>query len=117
MRRVVTAAEVEAAASSGASIVVDDTTLVTPLARDRAAVLGVSLGGDPVPSGPAEPAGSAPTSSGPDIERLILESRVRTVARRTLLAHGRDLSGLEELVEAVMTKLGCGCDCECGSGR
>ena len=114
MKRVVTAAEVEAAAASGASIVVDEETVVTPLARDRAAVLGVSLGGEPAAT---TPAAQTRGSSGTDVERLILESRVRMVARRALLARGRDLSGLDDLVEAVMAKLTCGCSCECGGGR
>lgn len=111
MRRVVTASEVEAAATSGSSILIDDQTLVTPLARDRAAVLGVSLGREETSETDSGPSG------GSAVERLRLESRVRIAARRALLARGRSLAGLDELVEAVMEKLTCDCGCERRAGE
>ncbi|GEM_PF-2907563 len=115
MRRVVTVADVEAAAEAGSSLVVDDHTIVTPLARDRAAALGVSLGGASTSAGMAESKRAAPSGAGGgDVRRLALESRVRIVARRMLLARGEGLGGLEELVAAVMARLGCGCGCEHG---
>ncbi len=101
--RVVTRAEVEAAAAAGIGLAVDDDTLVTPLARDRAAVLGVAF--DETTTG-SEP------SHKPGLHRLVKESKVRMIARRALLKTGRDLSGLEDLVTAVMLRVEHSCGCE-----
>lgn len=105
--RVVTRAEVEAAAASGASLAIDATTLVTPLARDRATVLGVSL---------EETTGDAGYIGEPDnkpsVHRLVKQSQVRTIARRTLLQSGRGLAGLDDLVEQVMRRVEDNCGCE-----
>jgi hypothetical protein len=53
-----------------------------------------------------------------DVERLVVESKVRVVVRRTLLARGRGGGELDDLVAAVMARLrpaegtgaACGCD-------
>jgi len=115
VKRVVTAAEVEAAAQEGASLLIDDDTIVTPLARDRAEALGVSLGGASA-AAVASRRDVASTPGPVDVKRLVLESRVRMLARRKLLARGEGLAGLEDLVAAVMERLGCGCGCERGGG-
>ncbi len=111
--RVLTAREVEAAAQGGArELAVEPGTVVTPLARDRAAALGVEIrdaagpagGGAPPPPGPGE-RGRRRGPGEPDVERLALESRVRIVARRVLLRRGEGLGALEELVAAVVARL------------
>jgi hypothetical protein len=136
VKRVLTAADVEAAASNGdKSIAVADGVLVTPLARDRAVALGVSIAdGTRLANGPSTGEGVIARREAParspqataakdlDVARLVLESRIRIVARRALLRNGRDLSGLEEVVRAVLARLseessqGCGC-ASCERGR
>lgn len=135
MKRVLTAADVEAAASNGdKSIAVDDEVLVTPLARDRAVALGVSIADGTRLNEPSTGAGVVARQGAParfprptaakdvDVARLVLESRIRIVARRALLRNGRDLYGLEDLVRAVLARLsqessqGCGC-ASCARGR
>jgi hypothetical protein len=49
-RRVVTVADVEVAAQGDRRIAVGDRTIVTPLARDRAVVLGVDIDGPGLPT-------------------------------------------------------------------
>jgi hypothetical protein len=120
--RVLTAVEVEAAAGGGArEVQVPPGTIVTPLARDRAAALGVVLvdGTGPGPSTPPPaPEGRRRGRGGVDVERLALESRVRILARRALLRRGQGLAQLEELVQAVMRRLSPeGGACPCGEGR
>ncbi len=118
MSRVVTAAEVEAVSAEGRrELAVSDEDIVTPLARDRAVALGVSLVvealGGAAPSGGA----TAKRSGGSDLPRLVLESRARVMARRALLRRGGDLGRLEDVVSAVMSRLegahshsgSCGC--------
>lgn len=104
MRRVITASEVEAAAVSGERIVLTSDTIVTPLARDRARALGVAIA--------ASPGGPQPASK-PDSNHLVLESRVRMVARRVLLRSGRSLDQLEQVVGSVLQGLDHECDCGC----
>jgi hypothetical protein len=102
MSRVITSGDVEAAARSGRDLVVDGTTLLTPLARDRAQALGVRI---------EEMQASGPTpEGGVQVPRLVLESKVRVVARRLLLRSGASPAQLEEVVVAVMRRL----DGECG---
>jgi hypothetical protein len=124
--RVLTAVEVEAAAGGGAREVrVPPGTIVTPLARDRAAALGVVLvdgtgpgPSTPPPAPPPAPEGRRRGRGGVDVERLALESRVRILARRALLRRGQGLAQLEELVAAVMRRLSPeGGACPCGEGR
>lgn len=105
MSRVITVHDVEAAAAEGRSLQADASTLVTPLARDRAVVLGVAIerqAGAAVSSRPAQ-----------ETKTLVLESKVRTIARRMLLREGRDLTALEDIVAAVMDRLGRDCGCGC----
>jgi hypothetical protein len=103
MRRVIAAAEVEAAAGGDKSVRVEAGAMVTPLARDRAAVLGVRI-----LEGVSAPAEKAHSNI------LVLESKVRVAARRALLRSGRGLGDLEDLVAQVMRRLGGGaCDCGC----
>ncbi len=120
--RVVTAAQVEAAAQNGSRKVVElrPDSLVTPLAWDRARVLGVSIvDGNgrvaaPLPSsngdGGRRVTGGAwePEAPGIDLARLKLESHVRAIARRVLLRTDSGLDRLEWLVAEVMDRLGCG---------
>jgi hypothetical protein len=135
VKRILTAGDVEAAASNGdKSIAVADGVLVTPLARDRAVALGVIIAdGTRLAHGPRTGAGVAARREAParsprataakdlDVARLVLESRIRTVARRALLRNERDLSGLEDVVRAVLARLsqessqGCAC-ASCGRG-
>jgi hypothetical protein len=113
-RRVVTVAHVEVAAQGDRRIAVGDGTIVTPLARDRAVVLGVDIDGVAAPDGAT---GSRPGPGSPDprARALIVESRVRVLARRALLRRGRSLAGLDDLVAAVLERLAhddletCGC--------
>ena len=123
---VLTAREVEAAAQAGTrTLAVEAGTVVTPLARDRAAALGLSISdAGPAPAHGAEP-GTPPPGSGParrgrsggaDLDRLVLESRVRVVARRVLLRRGLGLGALDDLVAAVIARLSGaeGRACPCG---
>lgn len=104
MRRVITAGNVEAAAKSGQQILVDATTIVTPLARDRAQVLGVRF--------EARAGDDQGREDGDiDLPRLVLESKVRMVARRLLLRAGENPAQLEEVVAAVMRRLDGDCGC------
>jgi len=121
--RVLTAAQIEAAAQEGwRELAVADGTVVTPLARDRAVALGLALV-SAVASGavgaPAEddlPSSGRRSGGGTRVERLALESRVRILARRTLLRQGAGLARLEDVVASVLARLseqegaGCGCD-------
>lgn len=117
MSRVVTAGEVEAASAEGRrELAVSDEDIVTPLARDRAVALGVSLVAEAM--GGAAPGGGATPkrAGGSDLPRLVLESRARVMARRALLRRGGDLGRLEDVVSAVMSRLegghhaeSCGC--------
>jgi hypothetical protein len=112
--RVLTAKDVEAAASGSdghRQVVVGNGTLITPLARDRAAALGVALvaGND----SPAAPTPAAPVA-GDGLAQLRAESLLRSVARQVLLREGLGLGGLEEVVAAVKARLtepasACGC--------
>jgi hypothetical protein len=105
MSRVITAADVEAAARGDKSLSVEGGAIVTPLARDRASVLGVRVLEGVSPPGEK----TAPHSSS-----LVLESKVRVAARRALLRSGRGLGELEDVVAQVMRRLGGGtCDCGC----
>ena len=105
MSRVITVHDVEAAAAEGRTLEADASTLVTPLARDRAVVLGVTI---------EHRAGAAvPSTASKETKTLVLESKVRTIARRMLLRQGRDLADLEEIVAAVMDRLGHRCECGC----
>jgi hypothetical protein len=122
VRRVVTAADIDAAARDGGHLRLTPDVLVTPLARDRATALGVALDGEPaaagVPAAAPDPPGHARTG-GVDVEGLVLESRVRVVARRVLLRAGRGLADYEQVVSAVMRRLQQegGRPCECGVSR
>lgn len=131
MKRVITAAEVEAVVRNGdRQLAPGDGALVTSLARDRAAALGVAIldgqvTGSPSPAPPAEaevpPAPRITGWSELDVNRLALESKVRVVARRALLRAGRGLAELESIVAAVLGRLedeaGPGCGCEARGGR
>jgi hypothetical protein len=133
VKRVITAAEVEAAAANGnRQLVTENGALLTPLARDRAAAVGLAIVDGPAPVGPG---GVQPSTRGPrpgrataspelDVKRLAVESKVRVAARRVLLRAGRSPGELEDVVQAVMRRLdaeaggagGCGCaGCDCGS--
>ena len=105
MSRVITVHDVEAAAAEGRTLEADASTLVTPLARDRAAVLGVAI--------EHKAGAAAPSTSAKETKTLVLESKVRSIARRMLLREGRDLADLEEVVAAVMDRLGHQCECGC----
>ncbi|HXF73561.1 MAG TPA: hypothetical protein VNO79_13265 [Actinomycetota bacterium] len=124
---VLTAREVEAAAQAGTrTLAVEPGTVVTPLARDRAAALGLSISdAGPAPAAHGVDPGTPPPgtglarrgrSGGADLDRLVLESRVRVVARRVLLRRGLGLGALEELVAAVIARLSApeGGACPCG---
>jgi len=120
MSRLITAKQVESAAADGErSLPVAADDVVTPLARDRAAVLGVSLG-DPTSAAAqrGSPAGSQGGVTAPvgqaDVARLAAESRVRVVARRQLLRAGRGLGDLEEVVAAVIERVRSDGGCLCG---
>jgi hypothetical protein len=126
--QVLTAKEIEAAAVASDGdrrILVADGVLVTPLARDRAAALGVTLvsgnGHGTIAASARTPAPPAPmATNGDTLARLRAESVVRSVTRQVLLREGLGLGPLEEVVGAVLDRLrssaGCGCDCR-GSGR
>lgn len=124
MSEVLTASQVEEAAKAGeAELRFAVGTIVTPLAKDRAEVLGLllvpgavgvaSVGGAPAERAPWRRAGSEL-----DVERLVVESKVRVVVRRTLLARGRGVGELDDVVAAVMARLrpterpGAACGCE-----
>jgi len=121
---VLTASQVEAAAKAGqADLRVPAGTIVTPLAKDRAQVLGLLLVpcGVGVASAGDAPAGRVPrrrAESEIDVERLVIESKVRVVVRRVLLGQGRGVAELEDVVTAVMARLrpaertGAACGCE-----
>jgi hypothetical protein len=121
---ILTASQVEGAAKAGqADLRVPAGTIVTPLAKDRAQVLGLllvpcALG---VTSAGDALAGRVPrrrAESQMDVERLVIESKVRVVVRRVLLGQGRGVAELEGLVTAVMARLrpaeptGAACGCE-----
>ena len=124
MSEVLTASQVEAAAKAGqAELRLPAGTIVTPLAKDRAQVLGLLLvsGNVGVSSAGGAPAERSPRrrpGSELDVERLVVESKVRVVVRRTLLARGRGVGELDDVVAAVMTRLrpaertGAACGCE-----
>lgn len=128
--RVITVSDVEAAAGNGhKDIVPSDPVLVTPLARDRAAVLGVRIVDGPYAAhdAPATEAANEGVANGrrrppapADVGRLVLESKVRTITRRLLLRRGHGFTELEDIVAAVMSRLeGSGgtaesTDCSCG---
>ncbi len=119
--RVLTAGQVDAAAQAGVrELAVEPGTLVTPLARDRAAALGVTIRDGPGPTDGGSPPGRELRRrgrSGVDLDRLVLESRVRILARRALLRRGQGLGALEDLVAAVMTRLYSEVEaCPCGGG-
>ena len=115
MTRILTAADVEAAAQQQLrSLAVPADTIVTPLALDRARVLRVGLGEPASDSGEASPMSARPSrrsqmavggASAADIAWLIVESRVRTIARRLLLREYRNLALLEDVVDDVMSRL------------
>jgi hypothetical protein len=116
MTWVLAAAEVEAAANGRGEITLNDSVLVTPLARDRATALGVRLvdssGGRPDRRSNGE-------LTADDLARLRAESAVRSVARRVLLRQGVGLARLEDVVAAVLARLqtcgeGAGCTCTAG---
>lgn len=117
MTRLVTAKDVEAAAGSGdRHLAVDAGDLVTPLARDRAAALGVTMENQGAPAQPP-----AAGEEAVNVARLAAESRVRVVARRHLLRTGRSLDELEAVVAAVIDRIkasgGCLCNgAACGRG-
>jgi hypothetical protein len=119
---VLTARDVEAAAQAGrSSCAVPTGTIVTPLAKDRAAALGVVLS-EPAPAVRNDGGMGRPRSRGivqVNVERLALESRIRVVVRRVLLRRGLSLDGVEDLVAAVMARLGSVGDpgCACGGRR
>jgi hypothetical protein len=132
VKQVITAAEVEAAVANGSrQLVPENGALFTPLARDRAAALGMTIldGQPPDRRGTVRsqtvPPPAVRTTATPelDVKRLAVESKVRVVARRVLLRTGRGPGELESLVAAVMRRLdaeageagGCGCEnCGCG---
>jgi hypothetical protein len=130
MTRILAAAEVEAAANGHGEITLNDGVLVTPLARDRAAALGVRLVEGPHgransyrPPGPRPPGTSGVavmataisegngTMHADHLARLRAESAVRSAARRVLLRQGAGLAGLEDVMRAVLARL------EVGGGR
>lgn len=133
MKQVITAADVEAAVANGnRQLVAENGALLTPLARDRAAAVGLAIvdGQAAGGTGDAQPGPLAPrpvrATASPelDIKRLAVESKVRVAARRVLLRTGRSPAELENVVQAVMRRLeaeageagGCGCvGCGCGS--
>lgn len=121
MNGVLTAAQIEAAAQEGSrELPVADGTVVTPLARDRAVALGVALvpGATSATADASREHGLLPPRRGGDsrVARLALESRVRILARRTLLRRGAGLARLEDVVAAVLARLaeqeGARCDCD-----
>ncbi len=134
MSRILTAAQVEAAALEGRrELIVPNGAVVTPLAKDRAVALGVALMGEVTTSLSAPDGAGAPTPGGeglrlsrrrrgsaPDLDRLVLESKVRILARRALLRGGHGLGEVEDLVTAVMMRLYAGdrpepaCGCPAG---
>ncbi len=115
MTRVLTAADVEAAAQQQLrSLAVPAGTIVTALALDRARVLRVGLGEPASDSGEAPPTPARPSrrsqmtvggASAADIAWLVVESRVRTIARRLLLREYRNLALLDDVVDDVMSRL------------
>lgn len=125
MSRVLTVRDVEAFDADGngghRQLVVGDGTLVTPLARDRAAALGVEIvsgnghrSAPVVGPGRGEPPAAASPVSGDRLARLRAESVVRSVARQVLLRQGLGLGRLEDVVASVMERLSkpataCGC--------
>jgi hypothetical protein len=116
MRPVVTAAAVEDAARTGqAQLDVPADAILTPLARDRAAALGVSLNGHGNGAGMAAPV----TAAAVDVGQLVLESRVRMVTRRVLLRADQGLSDYETIVTAVLRALAqeAGKPCACSGKR
>lgn len=128
MNGVVTARDVEAVAREGGKeLVVADAAIVTPLAKDRAVALGVVLVRQatcPAPRvhHPDRCASAGAAVRGDEgVRRLALESRVRIVARRTLLRRDGGLARLEDVVAAVLARVaddaGAAGACGCGSGR
>jgi hypothetical protein len=122
--QILTAKEIEAAAVAADGdrrLSVADGVLVTPLARDRAAALGVTLvsgNGRSVSVAASSPPAMA---NGGGLAQLRAESVVRSITRQVLLREGLGLGNLEEIVAAVLARLrnatgqqGCGCG---GSGR
>jgi hypothetical protein len=113
--RILTAADVEAAAQQQLrSLAVPADTIVTPLALDRARALRVGLGEPASDSGGAPPAPPRPSrrsqttlggASAADIAWLVVESRVRTIARRLILREYRNLALLDDVVDDVMSRL------------
>jgi hypothetical protein len=99
MRQVITAADVEAAAGGGKSLQVEAGAMITALARDRAAELGVSI------------SEAAPTAVSVSTNPALL-AKVRSVTRQALLRSGRGLGDLDSVVSEVMRRLD-GCDCGC----
>jgi hypothetical protein len=125
--QVLTAKDIEAtavAANGDRRLAVAEGVLVTPLARDRAAALGVTLvsangRGPSIGGGPMQAQAQTPSNGG-DLARLRAESVVRSVTRQVMLREGLGLGGLEPIVAAVLARLraptaGCGCGCD-GSG-
>jgi hypothetical protein len=103
-KRVISADEVEAAASDAAEFEVPAGALVTPLARQRAAELGVAL-----VTGTAAASASQPGS------RVAMEAKARELAESAVAARGGGPSQVDELVAAVMRLLAE--DCRCGEHR
>lgn len=97
--KVISANEVEAAAEAGHSeLTVSGGAVVTPLARERAAALGVNL--------------VTTTVRARTADRQTLEDKAREVSRRVIAAHGGDPGMLEDVVKTVLKRMSG--DCPCG---
>jgi len=104
--RIVSAADVEAAAAAGRDrITVPAGGRATPLAVDRAAELGVRL----------EQAAARPAPGGRERAEG-LETTVRTLVRRVMARIGADPAAEDRVVTAVLRRLG-EHECACGKHR
>jgi len=95
---IVGVSEVEAAAEAGRdSIVVPSGSMLTPLARERAAELGLDVASEGQPAA--------------DPRRKALRAQVEAITARVVARHGGDSDQIEPIVNAVMRQIAGPCPC------
>ncbi|MCZ7534106.1 MAG: hypothetical protein M5U23_12030 [Acidimicrobiia bacterium] len=100
--RVVSAGDIEMAAESGRSeLFVPVGSIVTPLARERADALGVTVN---MTSNPTSPLGR-PTGE------MSLEAKAREVTAKVIARYGGDPSMLDDMTQTVLKRMSGNCAC------
>jgi len=101
-RPVISGEQIEAAAEMGRSeLVIPAGALITPLAHERAAALGISLSSSVAPD----------RHAGHAARRAATQAKAREIVARVVADRGGDPSMVDDMVKTVMERMSSSCKC------